>query len=569
MAGYPRCVDGCHHDLTITKRSQVRTVRYEGEASRMKTSASQDAMTAPIPVSDGGTGPDSTANARAEASRSRHARPGGTESGSADPAGAHGGGSQDPGATGTALARTAGKGIGTFGTKRTGTHAAVTPAPPAPTASGSLPILTPVAEITRAATAPPPPTPAVSTSRSTPRSTPSASSAPAPPIPTASAPASSASDPTPSVPAEQAPAEFAPVPPQSAPFVRAAAVPPIASASRPTRAAPPSVAAAALTRVAVGAAPNSVPPAPPALAPGAARNSVPPAPVTAPPAVALGAVTAVGTAISEPMRSGAPTTQTVLLATTPSGKDTDATEVIDRIPLDTPIGATTGTPPMSASATGASATGLWSGHRKRVLIALGAAAGVGLVTAGIAFGLHSKDTGTVTPFGVVPVTGESAADSGGGLVSGDKPAEPQPVTAPQFAPTGPAPAPDLGPQDSLPPMPPDPSANGLAVNAPPGAQPPPAASSDYLPPENLPEDLGDPSQSGATGFEDPAFGSPNAAPPQYRPSPRRLGPDGYRNPDHSDGPLGSLRDRDRDRPGGPHRGPVDHAVPGLGGLGGH
>jgi hypothetical protein len=171
----------------------------------------------------------------------------------------------------------------------------------------------------------------------------------------------------------------------------------------------------------------------------------------------------------------------------------------------------------------------------------------------------------------VPVTGESPTDPSGGLVSGDKPAEPQPAAGPQPAPQPPAqdpfpPAPAVNPQDALPPLPPDPYANDPSLKAatPPGAlPPPPQASSDGLPADDFPDDLGDSTQSGGTGLEDPSYRSPNAAPPAYRPDPRRYyGPNGYRNQDRSNGPLGSLGDR----PGGSRRGPVND-VPGIGGLG--
>jgi hypothetical protein len=208
-----------------------------------------------------------------------------------------------------------------------------------------------------------------------------------------------------------------------------------------------------------------------------------------------------------------------------------------------------------------------------LVIALGATAGVALVAGGIALGLHSTGPGAATPFGVVPVTGETPTDPSGGLVSGDKPAAPHPVTGPPFAPTPPAPdalppAPATDPQDALPPLPPDPFANDPSLKAPnpPAALPPPPASSAGLPADDFPDDLGDSSSSGGTGLEDPSYGPANAAPPAYRPAPPRYyGTNGYRDRDRSNGPLGSLGDRDN-RPGGPRRGPMNE-VPGIGGLG--
>jgi hypothetical protein len=235
----------------------------------------------------------------------------------------------------------------------------------------------------------------------------------------------------------------------------------------------------------------------------------------------------------------------------------------------------------------------WIRRRKNLGIVLGGVAGVGLVTAGLAWGLHSKAGGTSTPVGVVPVTGQTA-DQSGGLVSGGKPADPPPATGPQFAPDGAAspPAPVMPPPGALPP---DPYAGDPALKAPPPppampapampppAMPPPAmpapampapgapnsqTTDDGLPPDTLSDDLGDQSRSGQTGFDDPSFGPSGAAgtgQPRYRSDTRRYGPGGYRGPDRSNGPLGPLGDNDHN--GGPRRGPVDDAVPGIGGLG--
>jgi hypothetical protein len=218
----------------------------------------------------------------------------------------------------------------------------------------------------------------------------------------------------------------------------------------------------------------------------------------------------------------------------------------------------------------------WIRRRKNLTMVLGATAGVGLVTAGLAWGLHSTKPISSTPIGVVPATGQSAADPGGGLVSGGAPVDPQPATTPQFAPDEGAlpPAPAMPPPAApMPALPPDPYANAPALKAPPAAPalPNSQTSSDGLPADNLPDDLNDPSRNGTAGFEDPSpgtAGAPAPAPSRYRSDPRRYGSSGYRDPQRSNGPLGTLNDHD-DRGGGPRRGPVDDAVPGLGGLGGH
>jgi hypothetical protein len=211
-----------------------------------------------------------------------------------------------------------------------------------------------------------------------------------------------------------------------------------------------------------------------------------------------------------------------------------------------------------------------SRRRKKMLaIALGATVGVALATGGLVWGLHHKHTDS-TPVGVLPVTGQTPADPGG-LVSGDKPANPQPGTGPQFAPeTNPLPPPPAIAPPA--PLPPDPYANDPALNTPPVAPPPP------LPPPSAAgvpasgtsqeDDLAEPPLD-ETGLDDPSYGptgSPYATHPQYRYDPRRYGSSGYRDRDRSNGPLGSFGDRGNHN-GGSRRGPVDDTVPHLGGLG--
>lgn len=246
------------------------------------------------------------------------------------------------------------------------------------------------------------------------------------------------------------------------------------------------------------------------------------------------------------------------------------TEVISGLP---PAAGAEGTE--AAGAGDATGAGPWIRRNRKLAIAVGATLGVGLVTAGMAWGLNSTDAARSSPVGVVPVTGETPTDASGGLVSGGQPAAPPAPTTPQFAPDSDAPqAPDaFAPPAPLPPMPPDPYANDPGLKAPAAAPLPTSpAGADGASSDGLPDDLGGPSQSGASGLDDPSYGpagSPNGMRPQYRPDPPRYGSGGYRDQDRPKGPLGSLGDHNDDRYGGQRRGPVDDAVPGLGGLGGH
>lgn len=541
----------------------------------MKAFAPQDAMTAPMPVSETELGPHTgTVDARPDGSRSRHARSDRTASGSVPGTAARPGvpePSGEPRERPGECGRTrTGKGIGAFGGRRTGAHAAVQPSSTGrstagPTTTTLLAASTPVSAVTStsstekpiapAPSAPPAeaPGPATSTlSAPLPVVVSVPPKIPTPPGAIIAAPAADLGVPAmPGAPPSQpnAPvtshADLRPPPPPPPPNGSVAPqTPPVASSARRSNGslAPVPMAPSAPPPVATPLNPSSAP---------SPNGSIPSRSLVGPPPNAAAA------------RLDSPPTHVI-------GPDTAATEVISELPLGGPADTADSSETAAATRGGWGSWATWSDRRKKVAIALGATAGVGIVTAGLALGLHTKDPGAATPVGVVPVT-----DTGGGLVSGDKPAGPQPAAGPQFAPDSPPPAADPDPTDPLASMPPDPYANNPALKAappaalpPPPAVPPSQAGSDGLPPDTLPDDLDDPSQSGTSSLDGPSYGSPNAVPPQYRPAPRHYGPGGYRGPERSNGPLGSLSDRD-DRPGGPRRGPVDDAVPGLGGLGGH